>query len=146
MHMNVEPKAPSQALDSSASDSDSTDADRLRALLVRAGLGQRAASPALSRSQWRLTAYACKTRSTARSYGWIGQNRSSRKSVMPISAEQRENSLLAALPDPEWQRWEPLLEPVDMPLGEVLYESGTTQTHVYFPTTGIVSLLYVMEN
>jgi CRP-like cAMP-binding protein len=65
---------------------------------------------------------------------------------MPISAEQRENSLLAALPDPEWQRWEPLLEPVDMPLGEVLYESGTTLTHVYFPTTAIVSLLYVMEN
>jgi CRP-like cAMP-binding protein len=65
---------------------------------------------------------------------------------MPISAEQRENSLLAALPDPEWQRWEPLLELVGMPLGEVLYESGTTLTHVYFPTTAIVSLLYVMEN
>jgi CRP-like cAMP-binding protein len=65
---------------------------------------------------------------------------------MPISAEQRENSLLAALPDPEWQRWEPLLEQVDMPLGQVLYESGTTLTHVYFPTTSIVSLLYVMEN
>jgi CRP-like cAMP-binding protein len=65
---------------------------------------------------------------------------------MPISAEQRENSLLAALPDPEWQRWEPLLQPVDMPLGEVLYESGATLTHVYFPTTSIVSLLYVMEN
>ncbi len=36
-----------------------------------------------------------------------------------ISVEQRENSLLAALPDPEWQRWEPLLQPIDMPLGEV---------------------------
>jgi CRP-like cAMP-binding protein len=65
---------------------------------------------------------------------------------MPISAEQRENSLLAALPDPEWRRWEPLLEQVDMPLGQVLYESGATLTHVYFPTTSIVSLLYVMEN
>jgi CRP-like cAMP-binding protein len=63
-----------------------------------------------------------------------------------ISVEQRENSLLAALPDPEWQRWEPLLQPIDMPLGEVLYESGATLTHVYFPTTSIVSLLYVMEN
>ena len=65
---------------------------------------------------------------------------------MPISAEQRENFLLAALPDPEWQRWQPLLEHVEMPLGQILYESGATLTHVYFPTTSIVSLLYVMEN
>jgi CRP-like cAMP-binding protein len=53
---------------------------------------------------------------------------------------------LAALPDAEWQRWEPLLQPVGMPLGQVLYEPGATLTHVYFPTTSIVSLLYVMEN
>ena len=33
-----------------------------------------------------------------------------------------------------------------MPLGHVLYESGATLSHVYFPTTAIVSLLYVMEN
>src|SRR5450631_684960 len=65
---------------------------------------------------------------------------------MPISAEQRNNFLLAALPDPEWRRWQQLLEKVEMPLGEVLYESGATLTHVYFPTTAIVSLLYVMEN
>ncbi|MDP9083700.1 MAG: Crp/Fnr family transcriptional regulator, partial [Pseudomonadota bacterium] len=65
---------------------------------------------------------------------------------MQISVEQRENSLLAALPDPEWQRWEPLLQPIDMPLGEVLYESGATLSHVYFPTTSIVSLLSVMKN
>jgi CRP-like cAMP-binding protein len=62
------------------------------------------------------------------------------------SAEPRNNSLLAALPDPEWERWQPLLERVEMPLGQVLYESGATLTHVYFPTTAIVSLLYVMEN
>jgi CRP-like cAMP-binding protein len=62
------------------------------------------------------------------------------------SAEPRNNFLLAALPDPEWARWQPLLERVDMPLGQVLYESGATLTHVYFPTTSIVSLLYVMEN
>jgi CRP-like cAMP-binding protein len=65
---------------------------------------------------------------------------------MPISAEARKNFLLAALPDPEWRRWQPLLEQVEMPLGQVLYESGATLTHVYFPTTSIVSLLYVMEN
>ena len=62
------------------------------------------------------------------------------------SAEPRNNFLLAALPDPEWRRWQQLLEKVEMPLGEVLYESGGTLTHVYFPTTSIVSLLYVMEN
>jgi CRP-like cAMP-binding protein len=65
---------------------------------------------------------------------------------LPISAEQRENSLLAALPDPEWRRWEPLLQPVDMPLGQVLYESGATLTHVYFPATSIVALLYVLDD
>ena len=65
---------------------------------------------------------------------------------MSIYAEQRENSLLAALPDAEWRRWEPLLEQVEMPLSQVLYEPDTTLTHVYFPTTSIVSLLYVMEN
>jgi CRP-like cAMP-binding protein len=62
------------------------------------------------------------------------------------SAEPRNNGLLAALPDAEWERWRPLLERVEMPLGQVLYESGATLTHVYFPTTSIVSLLYVMGN
>ena len=56
------------------------------------------------------------------------------------------NHLLAALQDAERQRWLPQLEPVEMPLGQVLYESGGTLSHVYFPTTAIVSLLYVMEN
>jgi CRP-like cAMP-binding protein len=54
--------------------------------------------------------------------------------------------LLAALPDAEWQRWHPQLEAVELPLGKVLYESGSTLKHVYFPTTAIVSLLYVLEN
>jgi CRP-like cAMP-binding protein len=58
----------------------------------------------------------------------------------------KSNQLLAALPGDEWQRWLPQLEAVEMPLGQVLYESGTTLSHVYFPTTSIVSLLYVMEN
>lgn len=62
------------------------------------------------------------------------------------SAEPRDNFLLAALPDAEWQRWRHFLEKVEMPLGQVLYEAGATLTHVYFPTTSIVSLLYVMEN
>ena len=57
-----------------------------------------------------------------------------------------KNQLLAALPKPEAHRWLPLLEAVDLPLGQVLYESGVTLSHVYFPTTAIISLLYVMEN
>src|SRR4030088_2786272 len=63
-----------------------------------------------------------------------------------LSPDPTENHLLAALPDAEWQRWLPQLERVEMPLGQVLYESGGTLSHVYFPTTAIVSLLYVMEN
>ena len=63
-----------------------------------------------------------------------------------LASHPRSNQLLAALPDAEWQRWQPLLEAVDMPLGQVLYESGSTLSHVYFPTTSIVSLLYVMED
>jgi len=54
--------------------------------------------------------------------------------------------LLAALPHSKSQRWLPLLESVDLPLGHVLYESAITLSDVYFPTTAIVSLLYVMEN
>jgi len=56
------------------------------------------------------------------------------------------NQLLAALPAEERKRWLPQLEPVELPLGQVLYEPGVTLSHVYFPTTAIVSLLYVMEN
>lgn len=57
-----------------------------------------------------------------------------------------DNDLLASLPAADLERWRPQLELVDMPLGMVLYESGRTQSHVYFPTTSIVSLLYVMED
>ncbi len=60
--------------------------------------------------------------------------------------DPQQNHLLASLAGDAWDRWLPLLEYVDMPLGLVLYESGKTLSHVYFPTTSIVSLLYVMEN
>ena len=65
---------------------------------------------------------------------------------MTLEHHPKDNDLLAALPGAEWQRWRSQLERVQMPLGEVLYESGVTLKHVYFPTTAIVSLLYVMEN
>ena len=57
-----------------------------------------------------------------------------------------ENHLLAQLPQAERDRWFPQLELIDMPLGKVLYEAGVTLKYVYFPTTAIISLLYVMEN
>ncbi len=56
------------------------------------------------------------------------------------------NKLLAALPDADFERLRPHLEPFPLPLGRTLYGSGARMTHVYFPTEGIVSLLYVMEN
>jgi CRP-like cAMP-binding protein len=65
---------------------------------------------------------------------------------MALTADPRQNRLLAALPDDEFTRWLPHLEPVELPLGKALYESGSTLSHVYFPTTSIVSLLYVMED
>jgi CRP-like cAMP-binding protein len=64
---------------------------------------------------------------------------------MTVAADPGSNHLLAALPYAERQRWLPQLEPIEMPLGAVLYESGSASTHVYFPTDAIVSLLYVME-
>jgi CRP-like cAMP-binding protein len=60
--------------------------------------------------------------------------------------EARRNHLLAALPEADWLRWQPQLEWVPLPLGQVLYESGCTMSHVYFPTDAIVSLLYVMAD
>jgi CRP-like cAMP-binding protein len=64
----------------------------------------------------------------------------------PPKSLPSDNQLLAALPAAELERWLPRLEWVEMPLGHVVYESGKVQSHVYFPTTAIVSLLYVLEN
>ena len=61
-------------------------------------------------------------------------------------SDPRTNQLLAALPEAEWLRWLPQLEPVNLALGQVLYESGAQMTYVYFPTSAIVSLLHVLEN
>ena len=58
----------------------------------------------------------------------------------------KANGLLAALPEADMDRWVSTLEPVDLPLAAVLYESRQIETHVYFPISGIVSLLYVMKN
>ena len=58
----------------------------------------------------------------------------------------RQNHLIDAFSETEYERLFPHLELVPMPLGEVIYESGDKLRYVYFPTTCIVSLLYIMEN
>lgn len=60
--------------------------------------------------------------------------------------DPRTNHLLRALTVAEWRRWQPQLEGVDLKRGQVLYEAGMPQSHVYFPTSAIVSLLYVTES
>ena len=64
----------------------------------------------------------------------------------PDLQDFRQNQLLGHLPADELSRWQRVLEPVDLPLGRVLYESGVTMSHVYFPANAIVSLLYVLED
>ncbi|MDE1947817.1 MAG: Crp/Fnr family transcriptional regulator [Burkholderiales bacterium] len=65
---------------------------------------------------------------------------------MSTTPDPRRNLLIQALPESEWLRWQPQLEFVEMPLGQVLYESGRTLSHIYFPVDAIISLLYVMED
>ena len=65
---------------------------------------------------------------------------------MPTQQTPRQNQLLAALPAADYERLLPHLEPVALPLGLVVFESGGKLRHLYFPATGIVSLLYAMES
>jgi CRP-like cAMP-binding protein len=62
------------------------------------------------------------------------------------SGTPRDNGLLAALPEKDYQALLPFLESVDLPLGSAVYESGGEQGYVYFPTSSIVSLLYVLAD
>jgi len=66
--------------------------------------------------------------------------------TMPALDTPDQNHLLAALPAEIFARLSSHLELIKMPLGEVLYESGGQLHHVYFPTSAIVSLHYIMEN
>jgi CRP-like cAMP-binding protein len=68
--------------------------------------------------------------------------------AQPAASEPdpRQNHLLDALPIDVYQRLAPHLELQELGLGVVLYEPGRAMRHVYFPTTAIVSLLYVMED
>jgi CRP-like cAMP-binding protein len=69
--------------------------------------------------------------------------------VMATGATKEEavqNYLLAGVSDVELARLLPNLQPISIPLGKVIYESGEKMDYVYFPTTAIISLLYIMEN
>ncbi len=62
------------------------------------------------------------------------------------AADPKINRLLAALPEADFQRWQPHLTLVDLHLGQVLSEPGDEAAHAYFPLNAIVSLLYVMQD
>jgi CRP-like cAMP-binding protein len=66
--------------------------------------------------------------------------------ITTVVGPPRQNKLLASLPDAECERLFPNLKPVFMPLGQSVYESGVQLDHVYFPTTCIISLLFVMAD
>jgi CRP-like cAMP-binding protein len=68
------------------------------------------------------------------------------RSASPAEQSPKQNLLLAALPPADYDVLLPSLEPMRMALGQALYESGGAQGYVYFPTSSIVSLLYVLEN
>lgn len=65
---------------------------------------------------------------------------------MTVPQDPRQNHLLAALPAADLERVRKNLKLVELPLGEPLYESGSRQRAVYFPTTAIVSLLYTLAD
>jgi CRP-like cAMP-binding protein len=65
---------------------------------------------------------------------------------MSPPSDPRQNHILDALPKLERERLFPHLKLVPLPLGMVVYESGATLRHIYFPTNAIVSLLYVMQD
>jgi len=67
-------------------------------------------------------------------------------SAIATREEALQNHLLAGVTDEEFARLRPNLQLLYLPLGQVLYESGEKMDYVYFPTTAIISLLYIMEN
>jgi CRP-like cAMP-binding protein len=60
--------------------------------------------------------------------------------------DPNHNHLLAAFPNGEWQRWQSLIEPVELKVGQVLFEPGRAPAHVYFPTSAVVSLVYMTQD
>ena len=63
-----------------------------------------------------------------------------------MSRRHQQNHILALLTEASYSEWAPHFEILDLPMGKVLYEPGSTLSHIYFPTTAIVSWVYVLEN
>jgi len=84
------------------------------------------------------------------SVGIIQTETNHQESTMHIpsrpAGDPRQNHFLAALPESVWTRWRSQLEFVDLPLDKSLCTSGAMPTYVYFPTTAIVSLLYLTRD
>lgn len=57
-----------------------------------------------------------------------------------------QNHILSLLPHATLAAWEPYMETVTLPMGKVLYEPGSILGHIHFPTTAIMSCVYVLEN
>ena len=66
--------------------------------------------------------------------------------IVDFLPDLRDNHLLAALPDAQLRRLAPQLQQVALQPGQVLYESGSTISHAYFPTTSLVSILYEFDD
>jgi CRP-like cAMP-binding protein len=62
------------------------------------------------------------------------------------SSRPTANRILNALSSAEYERLLAYLEPVEMPLGEVLYPPNEPITHVYFPNRGTVSIICQFED
>jgi CRP-like cAMP-binding protein len=69
-----------------------------------------------------------------------------RRKSAPTRPDPHQNHLLDALPSGDYERVASHLELLPMNLGDMLYESGAQLRYVYFPTTSIISLLYVMAD
>ena len=67
-----------------------------------------------------------------------------RSTALPVA--RSTNRLLASIPDDDFARWAPRVELVDLHRGQVLHESHAPTEYVYFPTTCMVSILYVLAN
>jgi CRP-like cAMP-binding protein len=57
-----------------------------------------------------------------------------------------KNNILNLLPEATYTAWAPYFETVELPMGKVIYEPGSILSHMYYPTTAIVSWVYVLEN
>ena len=57
-----------------------------------------------------------------------------------------QNSLLDLIPESVYAKWAPELEYTQLTLGKVLTEPGSIVSHIYFPTSAIISWVHILEN